>query len=359
MRNSSSGVMLSVTRVETILAWPWVSVPVLSMTSARTRASVSIALPPLIRMPSLAARDSPATIATGTARMSGQGVATTSTATARIGSPVSHQAAAASATVTRQEHDGVAVGQPRHRGARALGGFHQADDAGIGAFRGRPGGLEIEGVADIGRAAQHRLAAALLHRQRLAGERRLVEHRHPFDHRAVDRHHVALADQQPVAGHNEIERDLLEPAVPVPHGAARHPRQQGGHLAPGGPLGIALQVLAAGIHQGDDGRGQALADQERPAHREGGDDVEPEVAAAQAGDDLRQQRQQDRDSDRGPDRRRPGAEPSELNGKAGGETEGDEAGEERPGIFERAGDRHGGNLAAAAVRGHDQDQARP
>jgi hypothetical protein len=73
------------------------------MTSARTCASVSIALPPLIRMPSLAARDNPATMATGTARMSGQGVATTSTATALIGSPVSAQAAAASAAVTARK----------------------------------------------------------------------------------------------------------------------------------------------------------------------------------------------------------------------------------------------------------------
>ena len=63
----------SAIRIETILACPIVSVPVLSITSARTRASVSIALPPLIRMPSLAARDSPATMATGTARMSGHG----------------------------------------------------------------------------------------------------------------------------------------------------------------------------------------------------------------------------------------------------------------------------------------------
>ena len=103
IRSSSSGAMLSVTRIETILAWPRVSVPVLSMTRERTCASISIALPPLIRMPSLAARESPATIATGTARMSGQGVATTSTATARIGSPVNSQAAPASAAVTARK----------------------------------------------------------------------------------------------------------------------------------------------------------------------------------------------------------------------------------------------------------------
>ena len=45
----------------TMRAWPCVSVPVLSITSARTRASVSSALPPLIRMPSLAARERPET----------------------------------------------------------------------------------------------------------------------------------------------------------------------------------------------------------------------------------------------------------------------------------------------------------
>jgi hypothetical protein len=86
-------------RIETRRGSPCVNVPVLSITSARTRANVSIARPPLIRMPCLAARDRPATSATGTARMSGQGVATTSTATARIGSPVRNHAAPASATV--------------------------------------------------------------------------------------------------------------------------------------------------------------------------------------------------------------------------------------------------------------------
>ena len=47
----------------------------------------------------MAARDRPDTSATGTARISGHGVATTSTATARMGSPLQAQAAPASATV--------------------------------------------------------------------------------------------------------------------------------------------------------------------------------------------------------------------------------------------------------------------
>ena len=74
--------------IETMRALPSVSVPVLSSTTELMRAIVSNTFPPLIRMPCRAARERPETIATGTARMRGQGVATTSTATARIGSPV-------------------------------------------------------------------------------------------------------------------------------------------------------------------------------------------------------------------------------------------------------------------------------
>src|ERR1700730_17997360 len=78
--------------IDTTLALPSVRGPVLSMTREYTRARDSMALPPLIRMPYLAARERPDTIATGTARMRGHGVATTRTATARTGSTVQYQA---------------------------------------------------------------------------------------------------------------------------------------------------------------------------------------------------------------------------------------------------------------------------
>ncbi|CAM5187966.1 hypothetical protein BTHI11S_00679 [Bosea thiooxidans] len=54
---------------------------------------------PFIRMPERAARETPPMKATGAARISGQGVATTSTASARIGSPESHQAKPATISV--------------------------------------------------------------------------------------------------------------------------------------------------------------------------------------------------------------------------------------------------------------------
>ena len=58
---------------------PVVSVPVLSNSRTRPRASASSAPPPLTMMPRFAAREIPATIAIGAASSSGHGVATTST----------------------------------------------------------------------------------------------------------------------------------------------------------------------------------------------------------------------------------------------------------------------------------------
>ena len=86
--------------MSTICGRPSVKVPVLSKISVWIRAKASSGFAPLISTPKCAARDRPATKATGTARISGQGVATTKTATARIGSPVNHHAAVASVTVT-------------------------------------------------------------------------------------------------------------------------------------------------------------------------------------------------------------------------------------------------------------------
>ena len=54
------------------------------------------------------------------------------------------------------------------------------------------------------------LAAVELHRHRLAGERRLVEHRAVSFNRAVHRRYVTLPDQQEVAGRNRVKRNLLK-----------------------------------------------------------------------------------------------------------------------------------------------------
>ncbi len=66
----------------------------------RASPSCSSAPPPFSTIPADAARDRPETKAIGAARISGQGVATTSTASARTGSPLSAQAAPAIASVS-------------------------------------------------------------------------------------------------------------------------------------------------------------------------------------------------------------------------------------------------------------------
>ena len=138
--------------------------------------------------------------------------------------------------------------------------------------------------------------------QRLAGQRRQVQQGHAPGHRAIDRHHVAAPDQEAVAGTHIIQRDLFQPAIAVAHHLARHPRQQRRHLGPGATLGEGFQRLPAGIHQRDHGRRQHFAEQQRGDHRQRRDDIQPEVAPPQRGDDLDDQHRQHRDRGAHPDR---------------------------------------------------------
>ncbi len=82
---------------------PAVSVPVLSRISVVHRARRSSTPPLLTTTPRRAAADSPETRATGAARISGHGVATTRTATARSAPPAA-QAIPATARVSGRNH---------------------------------------------------------------------------------------------------------------------------------------------------------------------------------------------------------------------------------------------------------------
>ena len=83
--------------------WPAVSVPVLSTRSVVHSARRSSTPPFFTTMPQRAAADNPETMATGAARISGHGVATTRTATARAGPPTA-QAMPATARVSGRNH---------------------------------------------------------------------------------------------------------------------------------------------------------------------------------------------------------------------------------------------------------------
>ena len=102
MRISSGGSVPAGTTAVTA-GWPAVSVPVLSSISVVHRARRSSTPPFLTTTPRRAAADSPDTKATGAARISGHGVATTRTATARSAPPTA-QAAPATASVSGRNH---------------------------------------------------------------------------------------------------------------------------------------------------------------------------------------------------------------------------------------------------------------
>ena len=83
---------------------PAVSVPVLSNTTALTPASASSAPPCRTMICRRAARLIPPMMATGVARMSGHGVATTRTASTRSGSPETSQATPQTTSVAGVNH---------------------------------------------------------------------------------------------------------------------------------------------------------------------------------------------------------------------------------------------------------------
>ena len=88
-------------------------------------------------IPARAARESPATNAIGAARISGHGVATTMTASPRVGSPEASQARPATSERERQEVGGVPVGETGELCAVDFCAPDEPDDRGVGALRGR------------------------------------------------------------------------------------------------------------------------------------------------------------------------------------------------------------------------------
>src|SRR4051812_30979442 len=151
-------------------------------------------------MPCLAARDRPDTSATGTARISGHGVATTSTATARMGSPLQAQAAPASATVAARNTKAYRSAR-RDIGARER--WAAATRRTIPAY-----------VLSAARRAATRWKAspALVDPLRTGSP----------TFRSIDRHHVAFADNETIARLDRLQRNLLQPAVPLSKGSTRH-----------------------------------------------------------------------------------------------------------------------------------------
>ena len=82
----------------------------------------------------------------------------------------------------------------------------------------------------------------------------------------------------------------------------RDTTHQSCHLPARAPFGKRLQQLAAGIHQADHIPGKRFAECNRRGHRQGSDDIEPDIAPAQGTENLDEQAGKDRQRCDGPDK---------------------------------------------------------
>ena len=155
-RSASSGAKPSSATTSSTSGVPSVSVPVLSSRTVCASPSCSITPPPLTITPARAARDTPAMNAIGAARISGHGVATTSTATARTGSPLDDPRGAGDEQRDRQEDRRVAVGEPDEGRLLRLGLANEPDEGRVGALGRRARGAQLEGVGRVRGAAARR-----------------------------------------------------------------------------------------------------------------------------------------------------------------------------------------------------------
>ena len=259
---------------------PTVSVPVLSSTSVVHRARRSSTPPLFTTTPRRAAADSPETRATGAARISGHGVATTRTATARS-APAERPGEPGHGEGQRQEPHGVPVGEPDERRLRVLRLADQADDARVGAVGGGAAARRSNGPPAFtvplapGRPAP-------FGRPGLAGQRGLVQDGDARGHYAVHGNHVAGRHEQHVAG-----RDLASGTVfqrsPRYRRAVRGARSSSAlRSCRARTRRPRLQGPPAGQHDADHRGRQQLADGHRAGQREQRDHVHAEAAAADA-----------------------------------------------------------------------------
>ena len=100
---------------------------------------------------------------------------------------------------------------------------------------------------------------------------------------------------------HRLDGRIGELAVLVAVDHPRRPLHQARQLLAGAGAGVDLQHLAAGEHQRHHRPGQVLAEGEGAGHRQQRDGVHPQLAPAQAGDDVERQRQQDQDDRRLPE----------------------------------------------------------
>ena len=126
--------------------------------------------------------------------------------------------------------------------------------------RAHPLGPHDQAARAVDRAADQLLAGAFLDRDRLAGDHRLVDGARPLDHHAVDGNLLAGTDPQPIAGNDQIQRDILFASILAdPARRLGGQPEQGANRTAGLAAGSQLEHLAQ-QDQRDDHRGRLEID---------------------------------------------------------------------------------------------------
>ena len=158
------------------------------------------------------------------------------------------------------------VGEALDRRAAPLRLAHELDDPGEEGVASDALGAHHEASGPVDRAAGDPVARLLLHRDRLAGDHRLVNGAPALEDDAVDRHLLARAGAKPVADLDRFERHVR--LLPVLGEAASRlrlePEEHPDGLA--GPAArLELEHLAE-QHQGDDHGRRFVVDGDVPIH---------------------------------------------------------------------------------------------
>ena len=137
-------------------------------------------------------------------------MATTTTASARTGSPLIAHARRGGDHRRGEEEPGVPVGHPHERRAVRLRLLDQAHERRISALGRGPVGANVKRGAGVSRPAQHRHSRSDRDGQRLAAQRARIDNSLGPDDGPVDRHDLAGSHDHDVARLDLRDGHLLE-----------------------------------------------------------------------------------------------------------------------------------------------------
>ena len=201
-----------------------------------------------------------------------------------MGSPDSSQAPPATTEADWKQQQRITIREADKRRLRGLSRIHHPDDAGVRAFARRCPGPNLEGLPGVDRAAPRRLSLPACDRDRLAGQRRFVDHGAWTQNDPVDRDHLAGAHQNDVAYSHLFNWNVSNRRILTTMGNSRSAIDQGLQVPLGPGDGEVLQHIAAGIHHGHNDPGKILAKRESGGHRDKSDGIDPHAPRQKVAD---------------------------------------------------------------------------